>query len=637
MLRKLLISMTAALPVMMYGSDNDWLITAERVDTMQHYVEATAANGELGFTIGRRPMEIKHVVCASAFENGNPDDIALILTAPNPLGLEVVLPDGKEWTPKSVDQTIDMKRAVHGTVMKSDLFDIDYTLRALRSLPHAGLVQLKIKAKKDVELALVNSHTLANHLRDRSKQDVRRTNVEGHELHMLRTDIRYNSGDDNAVVMSGFVGGANTKAVAPDTLEIKLKKGETAEVDVYGVICTSSEFTDPWNEAEREVIYAVHEGSDKLIERHEQIWADLWKNDVVVPGDDELTHNARFALYNLYGSMLPGSRRSVAPVGLTGLGYYGHVFWDAETWMFPALLDLNPEMAKDMISYRIDHLESARRRARAYGYRGAMFPWESDNNGEESTPTWALTGPMEHHITADIANAAWEYFKATNDTVWLRNEGYPLIKECADFWVSRATPNDDGSFSICNVVCADEYAIGVDDNAFTNGAAAHNLRVAKEAAGICGQNVDSRWETVADGLRFLKMDNGVTAEYDGYKGGIIKQADANLLAFPLNVITDKDQIRRDLDYYSERIDPNNGPAMARSVLAVLYHRLGDDKEARRQLELAYKPNLRAPFGVFAETPTNNNCYFMTGAGAFIKALLELYPENKRKVTVNTDN
>lgn len=36
---------------------------------------------------------------------------------------------------------------------------------------------------------------------------------------------------------------------------------------------------------------------------------------------------------------------------------------------------------------------------------GLWFPWESDDAGEEACPTWALTGPFEHHITADIAIA----------------------------------------------------------------------------------------------------------------------------------------------------------------------------------------------------------------------------------------
>jgi trehalose/maltose hydrolase-like predicted phosphorylase len=70
------------------------------------------------------------------------------------------------------------------------------------------------------------------------------------------------------------------------------------------------------------------------------------------------------------------------------------------------MLLLNKGIAESMIDYRIDRLMAARKKAMAYGFKGAMFPWESDDYGEESTPTFALTGPLEHHITADISIAA---------------------------------------------------------------------------------------------------------------------------------------------------------------------------------------------------------------------------------------
>lgn len=75
-----------------------------------------------------------------------------------------------------------------------------------------------------------------------------------------------------------------------------------------------------------------------------------------------------------------------------------------------------------------------------------------------------------------------QYFEETTDTVWLREEGFPLMRECAEFWLSRADINDDGSFSIRNVVGADEYAIGVDDNAYTNGAVIRALELTSKAA-----------------------------------------------------------------------------------------------------------------------------------------------------------
>lgn len=629
-MRRLLFMAVSLATVFCAGAaDGGWRIRAERVDTMKKYVGAAASNGEIGLTIGRNPFEIKHIFCATAYENGTADDISKLLPSINPFAVKLVGGDGVELRAGAMNQTIDMHRAVHVSEMAYDGMDVSCEVRALRSLPHAGMVRVRVKAETPVEFFVVNSHDVPDILATDAVADRRTLNSSELKSVMTRTMSSYNRGVDHMVAMSVFAAnGEGVGVISADTLKVKLGAGGSASFDLVGVICTSSEYKDPWNEAERQLIYALNEGSDRLIERHDGLWADLWKNEVVVAGDEELTRQARFALYNLYGALSPGSRRSVAPLGLTGAGYYGHVFWDAETWMFPVVLELNPRLAKDMISYRIDRLDAARARARAHGYSGAMFPWESDADGEESTPTFALTGPLEHHITADVANAAWDYFEATADTVWLREEGYPLIKECADFWVSRVSPNADGSYSIKNVVGADEYAIMVDDNAFTNGAARRNLQVAAGAAAVLGRPVDPMWLKIADGMRFVAMPDGVTAEYDGYDGAVIKQADVNLLAYPLGVITDPAQIRRDLDYYSERIDKKHGPAMARSVLAVLYDRLGDREEAMRQLEMSYRPHLRPPFGVFAETPSNNRCYFITGAGAFLQALMEMNRNNR---------
>lgn len=71
-----------------------------------------------------------------------------------------------------------------------------------------------------------------------------------------------------------------------------------------------------------------------------------------------------------------------------------------------------------------------------------------------------MTGPFEHHISADIAIAAWDYYCMSRDMRWLREEGYPLMEKVAEFLSSRVEQNEDGSYSICNVVCADEYAEG---------------------------------------------------------------------------------------------------------------------------------------------------------------------------------
>lgn len=353
-----------------------------------------------------------------------------------------------------------------------------------------------------------------------------------------------------------------------------------------GVICSKRDFVDPYNESERQITYAIHEGTDRLMAFHCQLWNELWQGDIRIEGDDDAQRAVRFALFNLYSFGREGTGLSISPMGLSSQGYNGHIFWDTELWMYPPILLLNQGIAESMVNYRTNRLAAACKRAITHGYRGAMFPWESDDAGEESTPTFALTGPLEHHITADIAIACWNYYCVTHDLHWLRSHGYPLMKAVADFWVSRAERNEDGSYSIRSVVGADEYAIEVGKN-----------------------------------IRILSFANGVTREHATYNGEMIKQSDANLLAYPLGIITDPKNWEKDMEYYTDRIDPKDGPAMSYSVFCVQYVRMGDAKKAYEMFRRCYEPNLRAPFGVIAETATSNNPYFATGAGGLLQAVI----------------
>ena len=126
---------------------------------------------------------------------------------------------------------------------------------------------------------------------------------------------------------------------------------------------------------------------------------------------------------------------------------------------------------------------------------------------------------------------------------------------------------------------------------------------------------------VAQNIPILKLDNGVTSEFASYKGEGIKQADVNLLAYPLKTITDPAQIKKDLEYYESRV-PNEGtPAMTQGVFALLYARLGNGEKAYHWFKEAYEPNLNPPFRVIAETKGGTNPYFATGAGGIIQAMV----------------
>jgi trehalose/maltose hydrolase-like predicted phosphorylase len=117
------------------------------------------------------------------------------------------------------------------------------------------------------------------------------------------------------------------------------------------------------------------------------------------------------------------------------------------------------------------------------------------------------------------------------------------------------------------------------------------------------------------------MNDGVTREHATYKGEGIKQADVNLLAYPLKEITNKDQIKKDLTYYESRVPDEGTPAMTQAVFTTLYARLGDGEKAYHWFKDAYVQNLNPPFRVIAETKGGTNPYFATGAGGILQAVI----------------
>lgn len=599
------------------------------VDIQAPYAPAPMANGCIGILPQKEPFAVEHVMLNHVFDAASPHVVSRVMRGINPFCLSMKIDNKKVDTLNISDwqQTIDMRRAVHQTSFHTlEKADVSYELCALRNLPYAGLIRVTVQACKDMLLEVHSGMGIPD---DYSQSSIRYREMEadGNRMYMLESDATSRFGYRRVASTSSFLfNGEQIKPMYDEAtrelfFSIQLKKGETFCFSLVGSVCSSRDFFDPYNEAERQVIYALHEGEEALMQAHYRLWDELWQGDIRIEGDDDAQRIVRFALFNLYSSCRGGSRLSIPPMGLSLQGYNGHIFWDTELWMYPPMLLLNQDIARSMLDYRFDRLPAARKKALAYGYRGAMFPWESDDSGEEATPTHALTGPFEHHITADIGIACWNYYCVTRDMRWLQREGYPLLKEIADFWASRVTRNQDGSYSIHNVTGADEYANGVTDNAFTNGAASLALKYACQAAEICGEKVPEIWREIGENIRILQFENGVTREHSTYKGEMIKQADANLLAYPLGVITDEYRQRQDLEYYAERIDQKDGPAMSYSVYCVQYARMGEADKAYEMFRRCYEPNLRKPFGVISETPTSNNPYFMTGAGGLLQAVL----------------
>jgi trehalose/maltose hydrolase-like predicted phosphorylase len=363
-------------------------------------------------------------------------------------------------------------------------------------------------------------------------------------------------------------------------------------------------------------------GFDRLLADQRAAWARRWDTvDVQVRGDPQAQLALRFALFQLWCAVKARGELAVGARGLSGTGYAGHVFWDADVFILPAVAAMDPAAAAAMIRYRLRRLDAARTWARADGRQGARFPWESAASGEDVTPASArvggrktpiLTGQLEEHITADVAWAAAHY------TCWtgLSTPAVaPLLTETARYWASRCHQDAAGSAHIDDVIGPDEYHERVDDNAFTNVMARWNLRAGADAADRAGtaSAETARWRELAG--RLIDGYDPATGRYEQFAGyfalepllikdvaappvaadlllgrhrvaqsQLIKQPDVLMLHHLVPDEVEPGSLGPNLDYYDPRTA--HGSSLSPAITASLLAQAGRPDEALEMLRMA---------------------------------------------------
>jgi trehalose/maltose hydrolase-like predicted phosphorylase len=329
--------------------------------------------------------------------------------------------------------------------------------------------------------------------------------------------------------------GATAGGVTAAAWELVQPAGDQMTVDRIAVYCGDTAGVPEVAEPIARARDAGAIGFDRLLLEQREAWARRWDEaDIMVAGDDDLQVALRFSLFQLMASVADEGEAAVGARGLSGPGYRGHVFWDADTFVLPFLAATHPAAARAMLEYRLRRLRAARDIARHLGRQGARFPWESARTGLDVTPPFARdragrvvpirTGLLEDHIVADVAWAAWNYFEWTGDEAFLAGPGAPLLVETARYWASRVRVDGDGQAHIFGVIGPDEYHEPVDDNAYTNVMARWNLRRAADLLDSgavvtdegAGEEADA-WRSLADALiDGFDADTGVYEQFAGF-------------------------------------------------------------------------------------------------------------------------
>ncbi len=384
-----------------------------------------------------------------------------------------------------------------------------------------------------------------------------------------------------------------------------------------------------------ELMFRVEETLDRatvqsiehLLREQRSFVQDFWsQSDVITEGAPLLQQAVRFNLFQLLQASARVEGHGIAAKGLTGRGYEGHYFWDAEIYVMPFLTYTAPAAAKSLLRHRYVMLDKARRRAHEVSQQGALFPWRTISGDEASAYYAASTA--QYHIDADIAYALGQYVHATGDTEFLALHGAEILVETARLWASLGFFSDrkEGRFVINGVTGPDEYSALVDNNTFTNLMAQENMRQAtrvvewlkssrpeEHARLVERTGLDEAeslfWQRAADlmyvpydeGLRLYLQDDGfldlepwdfentpfenfpLLLHYHPlvlYRHQVIKQADVVLAAFLLGDLFTDDDKRRILDYY----DPltTSDSSLSECIQCIMAAEVGDDLRAAEE-------------------------------------------------------
>ena len=399
---------------------------------------------------------------------------------------------------------------------------------------------------------------------------------------------------------------------------IMLKKDTPCKIIKYATMVSDEKSDDPVNTAATLAGYAI-ENHEKMRSDHEKAWAKLWENRIETdhPGVQMLVNDG---LYHLYCNLDENGKGGVpGPCGLSGNAWANHIFWDAETWSFPPAALLNPGMASNYTQYRFNSLPGARRNAAALGLPGILFPWEGGKSGDELIP--GLIYSKQHHINADVVLAVWKYYLATGDDVFLREQAAELIFGWADFWAARAVFNaEKDRYEIRKVCCPDEGARIQDNNAFTNYGAKFTLELAEKIAKKLNLEVKPEWKAVAEKLWIpINEEKQYIIEFEGYCGQEVRQGDAILLIYPMEMPMSETMAKNTCDYYRDKY-PAQKIMMSSAIHGIIDAQLGDAQSSWNMF-LDLLPHFRGDYMLVSEAPYNETISLLTGICGMLQLVM----------------
>lgn len=355
-----------------------------------------------------------------------------------------------------------------------------------------------------------------------------------------------------------------------------------------------------------------------LFTPHYREWTKLWeKADIRVDGDRFVQRVIRLHIFHLLVTASPntvGRDVGMPARGLHGEAYRGHIFWD-ELYIQPFYDSHFPDISKALLEYRYNRLDAAREYARENGYKGAMYPWQTADDGSEETqevhynPESKEWDPdlsrRQRHVSIAVFCNAWRYARWTGDTAFLKNMGAEMMLDIAQFWGSIAEyDKQTDKYHIEGVMGPDEFheslpdsdEHGLKDNAYTNIMVvwlmerslklldkldAKTVAAIKRRIGLKDKDIQ-KWRDMTTKMNVILTEDGIISQFDGYMD--LKELDWEKYRKRFYSIHRMDRILK-----AEGDTPDNYKVAKQADTLMLWYVLELDEVARILEQLGYDP------------------------------------------------
>jgi len=627
------------------------ILTAEEFP--EEFVPALLSNGFIGVRPRPNPLEISQTV-VGGFVMAHPDYyMESNSPAPYPLSTDIKI-GGASYTHQEsqltiLKQILDMN---NGELLTEMLFEspdkkklsISVVQFASRKVPSLLCQEITLSPEVDMDIEIVASI-------DYSRLRVEFAHIYEEKPIPLSVYFKKKPYYENVALMAGFKS-KNKLGVAvyikPDSgivtdrkasrdlaqgYRLDAKAGANYCIITIAAMVAEIYHPAPEQQAVRMAGWGKSMGFNKLRKDNRDVWRELWKSRVKVYGDPEAQRGLDIAFFYLMSNVHPSSKTGLAPFGLSQYhNYFGHIFWDMDTWMFVPVLLASPESARSLLESRVKGLEASKGVASLFGYQGAHYSWEaSPIDGAEVTPANVATGWAQHHVVADIAIAFWEYQMATGDEIFLRDGTWPVLKASAQWIESRGVYTTRG-FEIHDVMGFDESMENITNNAHMNLSCKMAMNAAIECAKKIGINPPDSWVKISESFVIpIDEDKKIVLPYDAPPPpSDVKYSNGTVQFLFLHDPPLSDDYIKNTYFYEEQClyrNPEDYPwpkwnvahvAAPYAVLAAFY---GDRKRAKTLFEVAWKPYSIEPYGIAKEFRKTNFGAFITSYGSLLHSVM----------------